>query len=169
MKKNQSISLRGVLGADADFLFPYIHNSPVTDNIVWDGPTTLAEYKDGLNQRETQHLNGEVHFFTIIESANNPIGTITIRPQNEFRADIGLWIGLPFHGKGYGTEAIQLITDYGFDKLKLQKIEALVFVGNLASRKIFEKNGYVLEGTIRSAVKKRGKLLDEWILGLVKS
>ncbi|MGZ3775843.1 MAG: hypothetical protein ACXVCY_18780 [Pseudobdellovibrionaceae bacterium] len=43
--KNNIISIRGVLGSDADFLFPLIHGSSVTDTIVWDGPTNLIEYK----------------------------------------------------------------------------------------------------------------------------
>lgn len=166
--KQSAISLRGVLGSDADLLFPLIYNSPITETIVWDGPSNLTEYKNGLTEREFQHQRGEIHLFTIIESSGGPIGSITIRPQTVFRADIGLWIGLPFHGKGYGTEAVGLITKYGLEKLNLDKIEASIFLGNVASRKIFEKNGYILEGTIRSAVKKRGELVDEWLFGFVR-
>jgi RimJ/RimL family protein N-acetyltransferase len=50
----------------------------------------------------------------------------------------------------------------------LQKIEATVFAGNMASRRIFEKNGFSLEGTIRKAALKRGQLIDEWLLGIVR-
>ena len=91
-----------------------------------------------------------------------------MRPlPGDFRADIGLWVGEPFHGKGYGTAAIAQAVAYGFRALKLSKIEATCFVGNWPSRRSFEKNGFVLEGTIRRAVKKRGVLVDEWLLGIV--
>ena len=50
----------------------------------------------------------------------------------------------------------------------MQKIEAFVFAGNQASRQIFEKNGFSLEGTLRKAQLKRGKLLDEWIFGITR-
>ncbi len=166
MKNLPSITLRGVLGTDAPYLFPLIYTSKVTDTILWDGPVNFEEYQTALNERQQQHLKGEIHFFTMLENKTTPIGTINIRPKNDFRADIGLWIGEKFHGKGYGTQAVKEITKYGFEKLKLQKIEATVFVGNLASRKIFENNGFVLEGTIRNAVKKRGVLVDEWLLGI---
>jgi hypothetical protein len=43
-----------------------------------------------------------------------------------------------------------------------------VFVGNHASRRIFEKNGFQLEGTRRRAVRKRGRFVDEWLSGLLR-
>ena len=162
------ISLRGILGSDADVLFPFIFNSTLTDTIMWDGPTDLNEYRSGLALRERQHANSEIHMFTIVGEKIGPIGCIDIRPENDFRANMGLWIASQFHGQGYGAEAVRLITEYGFNKLGLQKINAMIFVGNFASRKIFEKNGFLLEGTIRHAAKKRGKLIDEWSMGKIK-
>jgi ribosomal-protein-alanine N-acetyltransferase len=166
-KMKNTVTLRGILASDAEILFPMIHNSPITKTIVWDGPPNLQEYQKGLVEREQQHREGKVHFFTILE-ANRPVGSITIRPMNDFRADIGLWVGEKFQGQGFGSEAVKQILDYGFNKLNLRKIEAAIFVGNNASRKIFEKNGFQLEGTIRCALKKRGEYLDEWVFGLVK-
>ena len=57
---------------------------------------------------------------------------------------------------------------YGFGVLNLEKIEGSVFVGNWASRRIFEKTGFQLEGTIRIAVKKRGVGVDEWLFGILR-
>jgi len=81
---------------------------------------------------------------------------------------MGLWIAKPFHSRGYGSAVVRKIVEYGFKTLTLTKIEALVFVGNTASRKIFEKNGFKLEGTLRAAVKKREKFLDEWVMGILR-
>jgi uncharacterized protein (DUF952 family) len=96
------------------------------------------------------------------------VGSIDIRPRNDVRADIGLWIGSPYHGQGIGSQAVQKITAYGFFSLGLEKIEAEIFVGNQASRRIFEKCGFILEGTRRLSVRKRGQLLDEWNLGITR-
>ena len=60
---------------------------------------------------------------------------------------------------------MRLLARYAFDELGLAKLEATVFVGNVASRRIFEKNGFLLEGTIRRAVRKRGRFVDEWLFG----
>lgn len=160
--------LRPVLGKDADILFSGIFNASVTDTIQWDGPMDLDEYRKALEEREKLHKEGKAHFFTILEEADQTaVGSINIRPDNDFRANIGLWVGQKYQGRGAGTSAVAAVVKYGFEVLKLQKIEAYVFVGNHSSRKIFEKNGFILEGTLRSVAKKRGKLVDEWVLGIV--
>lgn len=61
--------------------------------------------------------------------------------------DRGIFIDLGYRfiqkhwGKGYASEAAQAWVDYGFDVLKLEKINAFIDVDNLASRKVIEKVG----------------------------
>jgi uncharacterized protein (DUF952 family)/RimJ/RimL family protein N-acetyltransferase len=166
--------LRPVQPTDADILFPMIYHSPVTDTLAWDGPDSLDEYRQGLTHRTLQTAHGEDHMMTMVVEDDLhtnppvPIGSADIRPEpnQELRADIGLWIGQPYHGKGYGTLTIRWMVDYGFTQLGLAKIEASVYAGNWASRRIFEKNGFILEGTIRKATLKRGQWQDDWRLGI---
>lgn len=140
----------------------------MTETIQWDGPTDLAEYRKALDEKEQLHKEGKAHFFTIIDEVTQaPIGSINLRPESDFRANIGLWVNPKYQGKGAGTTAVAAVVKYGFESLNLKKIEAYVFVGNHASRKIFEKNGFALEGTLRSVAKKRGRLVDEWVLGII--
>ena len=168
--------LRPVQPEDADRLFPMIYHTPVTDTLLWDGPNSLDEYREGLAKRSIQTAHGEDHMMTIVvdddieENIAFPIGTTDIRPEpdQDFRADIGLWIGEPYHGKGYGTLTVRWMVDYGFTRLGLEKIEASVYTGNWASRRIFEKNGFILEGTIRKATLKRGQLQDDWRMGITR-
>lgn len=168
--------LRPVQPEDADRLFPMIYRSPVTDTLLWDGPNSLEEYQQGLAKRAEQTARGEDHMMTIVLEDNAlveppiAIGSVDIRPEpdQKLRADIGLWIGIPYHGKGYGTLTIRWMVDYGFIKLSLEKIEAGVYSGNWASRRIFEKNGFIMEGTIRKATLKRGEWQDDWRMGLTR-
>ncbi len=165
-----NIFLKPVLGEHAKLLFPLV-TSNITQTIQWDGPSSFEDYETGLTEREQLHKSKKIHMFSIFNvKTNKPIGSIDIRPDsNMFRADIGLWVGEEFHGKGAGTQSVKEITTYGFNKLALKKIEASVFLGNMASRKIFEKNNYKLEGTIRSACLKKNKAIDEWILGITEA
>lgn len=164
------IKLRPVLAADADALFPLIFRTRVAYTILWDGPESLAAYREALAKREEQTRKGEIFLFTIVETASGrPIGTASVRPgEHKGRGDVGLWIGEAFQGKGYGTCAVRQLIRHGFDLLGLEKIEGFVFVGNIASRRAFEKNGFLLEGTLRKAAWKRGKLVDEWIFGITR-
>jgi RimJ/RimL family protein N-acetyltransferase len=64
-------------------------------------------------------------------------------------------------GEGIATTAIELITNYGFEDLKLIRIYAGVFEFNMASMKALENNGYKKEGIFKKAVLKNAKFLDE--------
>lgn len=164
------ITIRSVRPEDADALFPMIYQQPVTDTLLWDGPQSLESLRSALTERANSNARGETHNFTVIETTSGtPVGSCSIRPNLErYRGDIGLWIGQAHHGRGYGTRTVRQLVNYGFTRIGLEKIEASVFTGNLPSRRIFEKNGFTLEGTIRKAVRKRGQLIDEWLFGLIR-
>ena len=55
-------------------------------------------------------------------------------------------------GKGYGSEATQLIIDYGFQTLNLHRIELEVYDFNPRARHVYEKIGFVYEGTRRDVL-----------------
>jgi RimJ/RimL family protein N-acetyltransferase len=160
------IALRPIAADDADALYPLVAGTDIPDTLLWDGPESLEEMRTSLGRFAEQNARGDGHHFVIVLD-ERAIGSIGVRPENDFRGDLGLWIGRDFHGNGYGTEAVRLAARYAFDRLCLAKLEATVFVGNVASRRIFERNGFRLEGTIRRAVRKRDRLIDEWLFGIL--
>lgn len=168
--------LRPVQPEDADILFPFIYHTAVTDTLLWDGPSSLDDYRQGMTKRALQASQRDDHMLTIVvmDDLNVnlplPIGSADISPEpdQKFRADLGLWIGLPYHGKGYGTLTVRWLVDFGFTRLGLEKIEASIYTGNSASRSIFEKNGFVLESTIPKATLKRGQWQDDWRVGITR-
>ena len=164
------VLIRPLQALDADPLYPLVSETSVTAGLVWDGPQSLEEYRVVIAERAARTRSGELYEFTIVEHRSGAaIGAIGIRPYDDrFRADLGIWIGQQFRGRGYGTTAIGLAAGYAFLMLGFVKLEAYVFTGNYASRRAFEKNGFRLEGTIRRAVRKQGVLQDEWILGLLQ-
>jgi RimJ/RimL family protein N-acetyltransferase len=109
------------------------------------------------------------HYFVILDpDEGSPIGCCDVRPDAElFRGEIGLWIGEGSRGRGIGSRVIAELVSYGFGELGLHRLDAVIFVGNWASRRAFEKNGFALEGTLRGATLKAGVPRDDWILGLL--
>lgn len=99
-----------------------------------------------------------------IEYDGNLCGVIGIVIQKDVyrkSAEIGYWIGESFWDQGIATKAIKLITKYGFENLKLVRIQAGVFEFNTASMKALEKNGYKKEGIFKKAIFKNDKVIDE--------
>ena len=61
-------------------------------------------------------------------------------------AHIGYWIDRNFANRGYTTQAVQLLSSYGFSELGLHRIEINVRLENAASCKVAEKAGFTFEG-----------------------
>jgi RimJ/RimL family protein N-acetyltransferase len=74
-----------------------------------------------------------------------------------------------YAGRGYATEAVQLLTDYLFATKKENRIQLVIAPGNAASRRIAEKCGYSLEGTARGAFWNDGRSQDVLLYGIVRS
>jgi RimJ/RimL family protein N-acetyltransferase len=89
------------------------------------------------------------------------IGLIKQQDVREKSAELGYWIGEPFWNKGITTEAVKLITEYGFSNLNIIRIYSTVFEYNIASMKVLEKNGYKKEGIFKKAIFKNNKIWDE--------
>ena len=84
------------------------------------------------------------------------------------KARFGYWLAKEHWGQGIMTEAVALVSQYASKKLRLRRLDAEVIVGNLASRRVLEKNGFKLEGLMRKQARKNGRLLDAWLLARVK-
>jgi RimJ/RimL family protein N-acetyltransferase len=76
------------------------------------------------------------------------------------RGELGYWIGKPYWGQGYVTEAAQALVRYGFEELGLNRIYASHFGSNPASGRVMEKLGMRYEGLARQHVKKWGVFED---------
>lgn len=74
-----------------------------------------------------------------------------------------------FAGKGYATEAVQLLVDYLFATKQQHRIQLVIVPGNDASRKIAGKCGFTLEGTARGAFFNDGRNQDVLVYSLLRT
>ena len=88
-------------------------------------------------------------------------GGIGLHPEMQhLRAELGYWIGVPYWGHGYATEAGRAVVRHGFEQFKLNRIFAAHFSGNDASGNVLRKIGMKHEGRARQAILKWDKLMD---------
>lgn len=115
------------------------------------------------------HQEIETNF--VIANEKELIGAIGINLQedvNRFCAEIGYWLGEPYWGKGITTRALKIFSEYAFTNFNLNRIYAYVFKGNPASEKVLLNAGYKKEGTLRNAVFKEEKFIDQYIYAILK-
>jgi RimJ/RimL family protein N-acetyltransferase len=74
-----------------------------------------------------------------------------------------------FAGRGFTSEAVQLLVDYLFGSKKVHRIHLVIVPENTASRRIAEKCGFVLEGTARGAFFNGGRNQDVLIYSLLRT
>ena len=114
--------------------------------------------------------NDTLYWGIIFKDDNKLIGTIclwNIQPEN-YRAEIGYELHPDFWGKGIMKEAINAVVDYGFAKLGLHSIEALLNPENIGSSSVLESTGFVKEGHIKENFYFNGKFSDTAIYSKLK-
>ena len=84
-------------------------------------------------------------------------------------AYVGIGIGeSDFWGKGYGTEAMQLVLRYAFQELNLHRLTLNVFEYNPRAIRSYEKAGFVYEGRVRKFLRRDGQEWDMVHMGILR-
>lgn len=96
------------------------------------------------------------------------IGLASVSKQNN-NAELAYFIGPNQWGLGYATEAVDVILHFGFNQLGLERIVGRCMACNLASKRVMEKNGLLLEGLARHEIRKEGKYIDVFRLAILSA
>jgi RimJ/RimL family protein N-acetyltransferase len=92
-------------------------------------------------------------------------GTGLHEPDWELRSfEIGYWLRATATGQGYATEAVSLLVDLAFAHLDARRIEIRCDTRNDASRRVAERAGFVLEGTLRNAALASDGRPADWLV-----
>lgn len=83
------------------------------------------------------------------------------------RAELGYWIGVPFWGCGYATEAGRALLELGFDRMGLHRIQATYITRNPASGRVMQKLGMRPEGVLRQHIRKWDVFEDLAVCGIL--
>jgi len=111
---------------------------------------------DNLKTYIASHLLSNNYLCGIFtHSPYQHVGNVLLDSINSHNlcAKVGILIGKPYWGNGFGVEAIQLICDYGFTALGLHKIRAGIAKPNSGSVKLFERAGFIREGILMEEFK----------------
>ncbi len=94
----------------------------------------------------TQADAGTGYHFAIV--ASRPLGCIGLKEVTPTEAEIGYWLGRPFWGQGYASEALDAVLGWAFTALALERITACTFCDNPASGTVLTKAGFGASKTV---------------------
>lgn len=154
---------------DLHSLVEYANNSNIAKNMTdrFPHPYTTENGKAFI-EMATSH--SPLHIFAI-DIKGKASGGIGIHPQEGIyrkNAELGYWLAEPFWGKSIVTNAILQMVDYGFRTFDIDRIFARPFGHNIASQKVLEKAGFVLEVRLEKTIIKNGEMTDELIYAVRK-
>lgn len=167
--KGDNVELRALEPSDVDLLYEWENN---TD--TWQVSNTLVPFsRHSLEQFVLMGhdliTHGQARFIIIANS--NPIGAVDLfdfDPMNQ-RAGVAILIAEKSdRGRGYASEALQLLNKYCFTHLNLHQLYCNIGANNLASIKLFEGQGYQLIGTKKDWQAMTEGFEDELMYQLIK-
>lgn len=162
--------LRELSLADADELFEVFSDEETTQYVSRerhvDKSVTINHLENlikGINEGKS------FVWAVIMKSEDQVIGTVNLHSYSKHSrtAAIGAVIHREYWGKGIASEALEEVICFGFDILKLIRIEGKFESNNIASEKILKKLGMTYEGTLRKDVIIKGTSRDAKVFSLL--
>jgi RimJ/RimL family protein N-acetyltransferase len=167
--KGAKVWLRAVEAEDAERYHQWINDPVTNDQRGLYHPLSQAQAAAYVADKAP---SPEALTLTVCRGGGDAIGLIGLRGicARSRRAEIWIYLGERSEwGKGFGTEAIRLLTDYAFDEMNLHRIWLECDPDNSAAVRSYEKNGFRLEGRHRDGYFRHGRFRDTVVMGVLRT
>lgn len=170
MHETSQIKLSSLQSKHAMILWRWINDRRIVESSAAYRPISKKEHQRWF--RSVRKRGDVVIWGIFLKPTLKLIGYCQLKTIHKIykTAELQIRLGDPKeHNKGYGTQAIQLLLNYGFKKMRLRKIYLHVLVSNPRAIHIYQKFGFVQEGILRQHACIRGKFVDVLVMGLFKN
>jgi UDP-4-amino-4,6-dideoxy-N-acetyl-beta-L-altrosamine N-acetyltransferase len=165
----RSIYLRPVETEDAPALVAWFNDPEVTRTLRHYLPMSLAKEKAFLEQLTKSET--DLALAIVVRETDQFIGVTGLHHLNvrHRHVQFGISIGVKaLWGKGYGTEATQLLLRHAFQTLNLNRVQLEVYEFNKAAIRCYEKTGFQIEGRLRQTFFAEGRYWDTLMMGILR-
>lgn len=167
----EAAGLRPVRHGDAAELYALIESNRtyLARWMPWPAEQSLAGTEEFIAGSEAQLAAGEGFQAVLVPDGRirGVTGFNALDPVN-LRAAIGYWLAEDAQGSGLMTAAVRALIGFGFERLRLHRLEIHVAPENLRSRAIPERLGFREEGRLREAGRVGERYLDLVVYGLLR-
>jgi diamine N-acetyltransferase len=170
--KGHLISLRALEPSDLELLYQW-ENNP----LVWHLSNTTAPFSKHILKEYIENAKHDIYVTKQLRLIINtpkygPIGCIDLfdfDPTNQ-RAGIGILIADDQHrGKGYASEALEILCNYCFSTLHLHQLYCNINADNIKSINLFTKTGFTQSGNKQQWNRIQGGYVDELFFQLISN
>lgn len=139
------IFLRPMRADDTKDILKWRNNPSVVRRFIYRETVTEADHLKWIREKVDTGLVKQ--FIITVKDTERGIGSVYLQKidMENKTAEFGIFIGEDDeNGKGFGSEALQLITKYAFEELGIGKLTLRVLEDNKAAKSVYEKNGWVI-------------------------
>ncbi|KGE19774.1 GNAT family N-acetyltransferase [Paenibacillus wynnii] len=169
--ETERVILRKLTMDDAEDMYEYASDSEVAKYTTWEAHNSIEDSVGFLNFLIQKYNNKQLAPWGIMLKSNQKVigtcGYMNWIPQIN-RAELAYALSREFWGKGIMTEAANEILEFGFDKMKLNRIEAFCLSENAGSKALMRKIGMKHEGTLLEYIYLKGAYRDVDIRALLR-
>lgn len=166
----EKIYLRPLEREDAPTFLPWVNDQEVLATLLLYRPQNLQTELDFIERMYKSDT--DIVLGIAVKGSDKLIGSTALH-QIDWKnrhCMFGILIGDKSEwDKGYGTEATQLMTEYAFSVLNMNRVWLGVYEYNQRGIRAYEKAGFVQEGTLRQAHYHGGRFFDVIVMGLLRS
>ncbi len=170
--ETERLILRQMTLEDTDFVFQHFGDAAVSQYLMDEPPLTEYDQAREIIQffcepEEKTHNR----WLMVRKSDHRSIGTCGFHKWDKryFRAEIGYDLSPSFWGQGYMIEALRAVIASGFEHMRLNRIEALVYIENDRSTQLLRRLGFKQEGVLRDYFYLDGKFYDHYLFALLQN
>ncbi len=167
--KTPRLLLRFPRPSDAEDLYAFCRDPRCSRYSEWSPHESLSDSKDYLRYlwRRRRWL-AEIHFCMAERATGRVIGTCSyVNYDLEHKVGtVGYCVHPRYWRQGIATEAVTALLGFGFQDLKLMRVEARVLPENVASAALLQKLGFTLEGRLRNGITLKGETKDVLVFGI---
>jgi ribosomal-protein-alanine N-acetyltransferase len=170
--ETERLRLRRLRTKDADDVFEYASDPEVVRYVIFEphrSPADSGAYIERVLSRPPG--SGSITLGMEERATGKLLGRIVIflDSERDARGELAYALNREYWGRGYTTEAVKAVTDYGFRNLQLHRVQAACFPENPASARVLEKAGMSYEATLRQYMPIKGKYQDLQMYSLLRS
>ena len=163
--EGKDVVLRRFTLGDAGDVFEYASDPEVTEHLTWESHGSIEET---ISVMKKIFLNNPFMYAITLPENDKCIGSIDIRIVEKHNyASFGFCLAKPYWGRGYMTQALELMLELGFKKLDIHRMEGYHSPVNPAVGRVMEKCGMVREGLTRESSLVKGEYRDEILYGVL--
>lgn len=130
-----------------------------------------ASIRDAFTSRLPAWAPGSEHWLCLVvreRGRQTPLGVTGYIHRETDCGEVGFLFAPQAQGKGYGLESLHAVCRYAFTEGGIRRLTAAVTAGNVASKRLLEKTGFIQEGELRDAFWLGGRWQNDWLFGLLR-